>query len=147
MAGLTNKQKKEWAESLYLNNHLTQKEIAAKVGVSSNTVSNWVKKEKWEERKAGLTLSREAQLDNLYRQVVEINAAITGKKKGERYPTTKEADILSKLSASIKNMESDAGISEIISVGMRFIKWVRQVDVEKAKELTLLWDGFIMDNV
>ena len=69
MADLTNAQKKEWAKTLYLKENLTQQEIADRVGVSRVSVSNWVRAGKWEEQKVGLTLTRQEQVANLYRQV------------------------------------------------------------------------------
>ena len=104
MAELTNAQKKEWAKTLYLRENLTQQEIAERVGVSRVTVSNWVRTGKWEEQKVGLTLTRQEQVANLYRQVAEINRAISQRPEGERFASSKEADILGKLSASIRNM-------------------------------------------
>ena len=116
MAELTNAQKKEWAKTLYLRESLTQQEIAERVGVSRVTVSNWVRAGKWEEQKAGLTLTRQEQVANLYRQVAEINRSISARAEGERFPSSKEADILGKLSAAIRNMEQETGIADIISV-------------------------------
>lgn len=66
---LTIAQKKEYAGVLYLKDNLTQQEIAEKVGVSRQTLSKWIKAEKWEERKVGITLTREDQISNLHRQV------------------------------------------------------------------------------
>ena len=143
MADLTNAQKKEWAKTLYLRENLTQQEIADRVGVSRVTVSNWVRAGKWEEQKAGLTLTRQEQVANLYRQVAEINRAISGRAEGERFPNSKEADILGKLSAAIRNMEQETGIADIISVLTSFIEWLRPLDLDKAKELTRLADAYI----
>jgi transcriptional regulator with XRE-family HTH domain len=140
---LTVKQKKEWAGMLYLKENLTQAEIADKVGVSKVTLCKWVKKEKWEERKAGITLTREEQIKNLYRQVAEINEAIAAKEKGKRYATNAEADTLSKLAGAIKKMETEVGIADVISVGTRFIEFLRPIDLEKAKDVTRLFDVFI----
>ena len=147
MADLTNAQKKEWAKTLYLRENLTQQEIADRVGVSRVTVSNWVRSGKWEEQKAGLTLTRQEQVANLYRQVAEINRAISARAEGERYPNSKEADILGKLSASIRNMEQETGIADIISVLTGFIEWLRPLDLDKAKELTRLADAYIKDKL
>ena len=146
-ADLTNAQKKEWAKTLYLRENLTQQEIADRVGVSRVTVSNWVRAGKWEEQKAGLTLTRQEQVANLNRQVAEINRVISARAEGERYPNSKEADILGKLSASIRNMEQETGIADIISVLTGFIEWLRPLDLDKAKELTRLADAYIKDKL
>ena len=147
MADLTNAQKKEWAKTLYMRENLTQQEIAEREGVSRVTVSNWVRAGKWEEQKAGLTLTRQEQVANLYRQVAEINRAISARAEGERFPNSKEADILGKLSAAIRNMEQETGIADIISVLTGFIEWLRPFDLEKAKELTRLADAYIKDKL
>ena len=84
---LSIKQKKEWAKMLYLKEHLTQAEVAERVGVSKQTLCKWVKTEKWEELKASVSLTREEQLANLYRQVAEINKAIARRDEGERFAT------------------------------------------------------------
>nr|DAN66039.1 MAG TPA: Transcriptional regulator, contains sigma factor-related N-terminal domain [Caudoviricetes sp.] len=140
---LSNTQKKEWAKTLYLKENLTQQEIADRVGVSRITVNRWIADGKWEVQKAGLTLTREEQVANLYRQVAEINRKIADKPEGERFASNAEADILGKLSAAIKKMETDVGIADIISVQTKFIEFLRSIDFEKAKELTQLSDAFI----
>lgn len=147
MKELTTTQKKEWAKTLYLKENLTQQEIADRVGVTRVTVNSWINKEKWEEQKTGITLTREEQVANLYRQVAEINRAIADRPVGERYANSKEADILGKLSSSIEKMEKDVGIADIISVLTGFIEWLRPVDLEKAKDLTKLADAFIKDKL
>ena len=84
---------------------------------------------------------------NLYRQVAEINRAISARAEGERFPNSKEADILGKLSAAIRNMEQETGIADIISVLTSFIEWLRPLDLDKAKELTRLADAYIKDKL
>ena len=140
---LNNIQKKEWAKTLYLKENLTQQEIAERVGVARITVNRWIADGKWEEQKVGLTLTREEQIANLYRQVAEINRKIAEKPEGERFASSSEADILGKLSAAIRKMETDIGIADVISVQTRFIEFLRPIDLDKAKELTQLSDAFI----
>ncbi|MCF0255377.1 MAG: helix-turn-helix domain-containing protein [Bacteroides heparinolyticus] len=147
MAELTTQQKKEYAGMLYLKENLTMQEIAEKVNVTRQTVSRWIKAEKWEERKVGITLTREEQIANLHRQVAEINKVIGEREAGKRFASPAEADTLGKLASAIKKMENDVGLSDIISVGMRFIEWLRPVDLERAKEFTALWDAFIKDSL
>lgn len=145
MAELSSQQKKDWARTLYLRENLTQAEIATRVGVSRVTINKWAQAGKWEEQKAGMTITREQQIANLYRQVAEINRVIADRPEGERFASSKEADVLGKLSASIRKMETDAGIADIISVLTKFVNWLRPVDLEKAKEITRLADAFIKD--
>lgn len=147
MADLTNAQKKEWAKTLYLRENLTQQEIADRVGCSRVTVSNWVRAGKWEEQKVGITLTRQGQVGNLYRQVAEINRSIADRPEGERFATSKEADILGKLAAAISRMEQEIGIADTISVLTSFIEWLRPLDLEKAKEITRFADAYIKDKL
>nr|DAQ86229.1 MAG TPA: Helix-turn-helix of DDE superfamily endonuclease [Caudoviricetes sp.] len=147
MADLTNAQKKEWAKTLYLRENLTQQEIADRVGCSRVTVSNWVRAGKWEEQKVGITLTRQEQVGNLYRQVAEINRSIADRPEGERFATSKEADILGKLAAAISKMEQEIGIADTISVLTAFIEWLRPLDLEKAKDITRFADAYIKDKL
>lgn len=143
MADLTSTQKKDWAQVLYLKENLTQAEIADKVGVSRRTVITWVNNGKWEELKVGITMTREQQILNLHRQVAEINKVIASRPEGERFPTQAEANTIAKLSIAIDKLEKDAGLKDLISSGMRFLVWLRQSDIGKAKEFGQLWDAFI----
>lgn len=140
---LSNTQKKEWAKTLYLKENLTQQEIADRVGVARVTVNRWIADGKWEKQKVGLTLTREEQVSNLYRQVAEINSKIAEKPEGERFANSTEADILGKISAAIRKMETDIGIADVISVQTKFIEFLHPIDLEKAKEITQLSDAFI----
>lgn len=147
MANLSTQQKKDYARTLYLKDNLTQQEIAEKVGVSRQTIIRWVAAEKWEEMKVGITLSREQQIANLHRQVMELNNLILSRPEGERFATCAEADTLGKLASAIKKMETEVGIADLVNVGMRFVEWIRPIDLDKAKEVTLLWDKFIKDSL
>lgn len=147
MAELKNEQKKALAKDIYLLGSFTFEEIAAKVGCARQTVARWAKNEGWDELKAGMTIGREQILKNLYRQIEEMNSMISSREKGKRHADTREADILMKLSAAIKKMEDDAGISELVSSGIRFSDWLRKVDLEKAKEFVRLWDAFLKEQI
>lgn len=147
MSTATIKQKKELAKLLFLKENLTQKEIAQKSGVSEVTISKWIKNEKWENLKTSLSITREEQLANLYRQIAAINEVIAGREDGKRFPNAKEADSINKIAGAIEKMERDTGLADIISVSTKFLEWLRASDQKKAIEFSGYLDAFIKDNL
>lgn len=142
MAKLTNQQKKEWAKLLFIKENLTQKEIAEKVGISQQTMTRWVNSEKWEDLKVSITITREEQLRNLYRQLAELNREIASR-EGNRFPNSSEADTITKLASSIDKLETETGLSEIQSTFTSFLNWLRKFDLEEAQRLVVTFDDFI----
>jgi transposase-like protein len=140
---MTNNQKKDWAKLLFLNDNATQKEIALRVGVTEKTVSSWVNKEDWEQLKSSVIITKSEELKRIYMQINEINTAIFSKEKGQRFASTKEADILSKLTAAARSLETETSVSDVIEVFKRFLNWLREVDLDKAKDLVILQDAFV----
>lgn len=147
MAELKSEQKKMLAREIYLLGSYTYEEIAEKVGAQRQTISRWAKSGNWESLKSGMSVTREQILKNMYRHLNQINEDILARDKSNRQPNSKEADVMVKLSAAIKSMELDVGISDIISVGMRFCEFLRRSDLDKAKEFTRYWDVFIREQI
>lgn len=145
MTDLRKDQKKNLARDLYILGQYTYEEIGAKVGVQRQTVSRWAKEGKWDDTKAGMSVTREENLKYLNQHLKNINMDILKRDEANRQPTTKEADVMVKIAAAIKSMELDVGIADIISVGMRFTEWLRRVDLEKAKDFIPYWDSFIKE--
>ena len=143
MTKMNSEQMRQWAMSMYMNENRTQAEIAEACGVSRQTIIRWAKSDKWDEHKASLTMTREEQIKNLQRQIMEINNGILGREQGKRFATPKEADTIAKLTAAINKIETELGIHEIVSTAQRFIAWLRPVDLELTKTFTRLFDKFI----
>lgn len=140
-------EKKEWAKLLYVKERLSQKEVAAKVVVSTVTMNKWVKAGNWDALRQSMLVTREEQLRRMYMQMEELNTAIMGRKEGERFANSKEADILSKLTVSIRTLESEASIADIMEVAKRLLAYLRPVNAQKAQELALVFDDFIKDTL
>ena len=88
-------------------------------------------------------MTREEQIKNLQRQIVEINNNIIDREPGKRFATPAEADTIAKLTNSINKLETELGIHEIVSTAQRFIAWLRPVDLDLTKTFTGLFDKFI----
>lgn len=143
MARTANKQKQDYAKLLFTRERLTQKEVAQRVGVSEQTLSKWAREENWEELRNWFLISREEELNRIYKQMSELNEAILEREKGKRYATNSEADILSKLATAARQLESEASLTEIINTFTEFLDWLRKIDLEKAKEIVRLQDSFV----
>lgn len=139
------KQKKEWAKLLYVNERLTQKEAAERADVSAVTINKWVKEGEWDKLRQSMLVTREAQLSRMYLQLDALNTAIMTREEGQRFPSSKEADTMSKLANAIKTMETEASIADIVEVSKRLLNWLRPVDPVKAKDFAQVIDDFIKD--
>ncbi len=147
MAELTNNKKKELAFQFYMNTQYTVVEIAEKLELARQTVSKWAEKGKWKELKAANTVTNEQNISRLREQINHILTAISNRNEGKRIATAQEADTLNKLGAAIQKLEREVGLTDIINVGTRFITWLRQHDLNKAKEFVELWDLFIKEQI
>lgn len=136
------------AKILYTREHLNQNIIAKKLGVSANTISAWVNKFNWDSLKKRLLVGKEEVLHNLYEQISELNESIRNKGEGKRYGDTKEADILIKYTASIRNLETKLAIADLVESGIRFIKHLQKVGTtEQVMEFSELWHSFLQVSI
>lgn len=142
---LTTTQKKELAKALYLdtNNRLNIQELAAKVGVSRNTMSKWINSEKWDELKVGITIMPSEQIKMWNRQIMEINNNIASRPEGQRFATNAESDTIVKLSTAIKKMKTDANIADVIGVSIEFVQFIGKFDFDLSKKVAECFDKFI----
>lgn len=143
MADLSNAQKKDWAKVIYLKENLTQKEIAARVGVTEKTLGNWIKADNWEQLKSSIIVTKEEELRRIYLQINELNTVIFSREVGARFAKNNEADTLAKLAATARNLETDTSVADVIEVARGVLSFVRKDDLAKAQELSGIFDAFI----
>jgi transcriptional regulator with XRE-family HTH domain len=136
---------RELAKLLFIHERLTQKEVSKRMLVSEQTVSRWANADNWEQFRVSITITKEEQLRNLYRQLAELNNIIS--EREIKYASSIEADTISKLATAIQKMETDVGIADIISVSKKFLTWIRKSDLPKAQDFLPYLDAFIKDNL
>ncbi len=140
-------QLRDYAKLLYTKERITQKEIAARVGVSEVTISKWARADNWEGLKINLSVTREERMMSTMIQLTELDSAIANQAAGFRYPNSKEADIRRKLVADLAALEIDCGIKDIVDVSVKFLEWLRRTDLNKAQEMSDYFDAFIKEQL
>jgi len=135
--------KKEFAKTLFLRTSKSQKEIAETVNISEKTLSKWKTSENWDRLKSSIIITKDEQLRRIYQQIAELNQVVEKRPEGERYADSGEADTLSKLAATARNLESNLSVADIIDVFMDFTDWLREVDITAAKKVTEWEDAYI----
>ena len=144
---ITISDKQYLAKILYTREKLEQKLIAKKVGVSEKTIGKWVNDFNWKALRNRLLIGKEEVLNNLYDQIGNLNKAIADKNDGEKYGDTKQADILIKYTASIRNLETELAIADLVESGIRFIKYIQQTGtVQQVVDTADLWNSFLQQS-
>jgi transposase len=143
MAEISLKQKRKLAEILFTRSGLTKKETAEQVGVSAKTIGSWCEENNWEDMRASFARTRSFQLSMLNSQLNNMLDAINQREENERFATSKEGDVIMKLTASINYLERETGIATKIEIGKDFLEYLRAADLSKAQEFGELWDGYI----
>ena len=135
--------KKELAKLLYTQNDLTIATIAQRVEVTEKTLSGWIKDNNWESFKKSLVTTKNEQLMFFYDQLHSLNNLIKERPEGARFADSKEADVFVKLSATIKNLETETGIGQIFEVAKLFLDSIPASDRDFIIQATNHFDHLI----
>ena len=136
--GANKKEQEELAKILFLQGNVTQKEIAQRLKVTEKTVSRWAVNGGWLKLKRSLVIVKDEQLTKLYGMLENLTEDI-----GDKVVTSKDVDAISKLTASIRQLEYDTSVGEIIDVAKKYIEFVRQFDLEFAQKAAGYFDLLI----
>lgn len=138
---------RQLCEQLFINENLTAEEVAKRAGVSARQVGKWRAADNWDLRRKSLLTTKASQLQTLYDSLENLQNSIKKRDEDQRFPTPKEADTISKLTSSIKRLETETSLAQIMEVGKLFIEFIRLVDMNKAIEIIALYDAFIKSSI
>ncbi len=112
------------AQRLYFTEFLTQKDIAARVGVTERTIYNWIRQYAWDKLKQASLQAPAMIAESLCSQLVELQAAIAARAPGTRFPTPQEAETQRKLIASIEKTKRSPTLGQSMQLFRLFSDWV-----------------------
>ncbi|WP_164126104.1 DDE transposase family protein [Sphingobacterium luzhongxinii] len=134
-------QKKEYAKTLYVSENSHQKAIAERVGVTEKTIGKWINEGGWKNLKRSLITTKQNQISLLYDQLEHMNCMIAD--RDVKVATSKEADVIIKLTGAIQKLETETGVGETVEVSKKIISLIQQEDLELAKRVTTYCDVLI----
>lgn len=73
---MTNAEKRNLAQDLYVKGTLTRKAISAAVGITEKTLRKWIEDNGWDELKEAMTVTRKQLLADAYSQLKAVNQQI-----------------------------------------------------------------------
>ena len=127
------KEKKELA-SLYYFNGESQKTIAEKIGVSTVTISKWVRESGWDSKRAAKTITRKELVAKMLNQINE---------KLESKEWT--ADEMAKATAAIEKLDKQTNVVTVIEVFSAYNNWLvarMALDPELTPELVKVMNRY-----
>jgi uncharacterized protein YjcR len=116
---------KQIAQELYVNTDMSLKEIAERVQVREATVSAWKVSEGWDTLKTARKITRPELIKNFYQAIFTMQTQIRERPSPHNVPTSKEADIISKLTSQIEKLEKNTSISDYINAFEEFLTYLR----------------------
>lgn len=138
--------KREIAQILFLQGGLQKKDIAQKVGVSVQTITNWAREDHWDSLKKNLLTGKKQRLSELYDELEEFNRMIR-EKKGYKIATSREADARRKLIHDIQDLESRYNIAQITQVAMDFCDFLKPLDPTLAQTVVEYFSAFVNEQI
>ncbi len=107
------------AFQLYFQSDMSQEQIAALLNVNRKTLYTWIKEGEWKRARYAARHTPCLLVEQYYEQLAKINRAIAARTESP-YPTREEADVIRKISMTVKQMRTTQTISESIAAFTEF---------------------------
>lgn len=127
---------KNRAYALYMRSEKTYEQISTEVGVSKDTIGEWVKKGNWKNLRAANTVTRGQALANQMVMIIALQDVI--KEQNPPVPTSAQSDQLIKMGKVVEMLDKKVSIQDYITVQEEFLKWLSQQNHELAKTVAPL---------
>lgn len=106
---------------LLFSQKVSHHEIARRVGIAERTLTRWIKNGDWHSRRAATNITR----DELINKTLKLIDGLLEKSfEDNSTDSSGLADKLSKLAGTIKNLDKQANVVDIIQVFMTFNRWL-----------------------
>ena len=129
--------KKSIAEILYMQGE-QGKVIAEKLGVTAVTISNWVKENSWQERRAANNINRQEIVTKCLVSIDKMLENFKAQENPDIQAYAQVADMVIKMSNAIEKLDKKNSIVDIMNNFSAFLNWLKarlSIDPELTPEI------------
>ena len=139
------KKAKEEARELFFGTELTQAEIAKEVGVTPKSVCLWISEGNWEHIRMGVFQGPRYITAQLNTELMNINQAIMSRPPGKQMPTKEEAELRRIIVQTANMVRHRESLGSEVELMMKLINYIREDNLDLAKQVTALADGYLKE--
>ncbi len=137
--------KKRLAYTLFVENGFEQKVIAGITGITEKSIGAWKKDGNWEADKQEARMGFEQQRRRIRKHIDTLLTQIEERKAPLNVPNSSEGDVLSKLTAAAKALQTELSFAHKAESGKQFVQFIQLVHgQQKAIEVVELWHEYLM---
>lgn len=137
---MTNKEKRDLAESYFLHTGMSQQEIAARVGISENSLSKWKAEGDWEVKRGAKTATKAEIITASYLQISAIQRLA---QEAGRLMNAQETQAISIISKVIERLDKKLSIDSYITIIEELTNHLFARSPDRAKLVIADLDDFI----
>lgn len=136
--------KKFLAQTLYVENGLTQAEVAQRLETTQQQVSRWARNGNWLTLRATRDFSYMSIIRKTQDQINKLYAFI---EQEDRTMTAQESDQISKLMKVVKDLDRSYDLQSYVQAFEEFLTFIREIDEELCSRLAVLQYDFLADKI
>jgi hypothetical protein len=132
---------KAYARYLYVMEHKTLTEIEKEAGINPADLRRWEADENWKNQHIGILASKQKQIGLLYELVEKLGERI----RDAQEPNPKDAELLARYTASIRNLDTRVDLGTINEVAQKFCLWLRPRNRELSIKVCNAFGDFLAE--
>ena len=129
------------ARYLYAVEFKEPDQIAKETDIPANAIRDWIGQGSWGNLRNGLLTSKRHQMTILYDMLAKLSEKI----RAAADPNIKDVELMTKYTASIRNLDTTTDLGTITEVGRKFCLWLRQRDKELSHKVCAAFGDFLAD--
>lgn len=132
---------KAHARYLYVIEHKEEQEIIHETNISAAELRRLIMQESWANQRLGMLTSKQKQLSFIYGLLEKL--ALKMDKTED--PNVKDVELMNKLTANIRNLDTRTDLGTINEIGQKFCLWLRPRNRDLSMQVCKFFGDFLAE--